>query len=71
MAADRPLVDTDVVLWVTVGTTHVCRPEDFPVMPVEHTGFHLKPVSFFDQNPALDVPPQDRIAGQNSGGCCQ
>ena len=71
MAADRPLVDTDVVLWVTVGTTHVCRPEDFPVMPVEHTGFHLKPVSFFDQNPALDVPPQDRIAGQNSGGHCQ
>lgn len=70
MAADRPLVDTDVVLWVTVGTSHVCRPEDFPVMPVEHTGFHMKPVSFFDRNPAVDVPPQDLIAGQDSAGHC-
>lgn len=70
LAADRPLVDTDIVVWVTVGTTHVCRPEDFPVMPVEHTGFHMRPVSFFDRNPALDVPPQDLIAGQNSTGHC-
>lgn len=70
LSAERPLVDTDVVVWVTVGTTHVCRPEDFPVMPVEHTGFHLKPVSFFDQNPALDVPPQDRIPGQNGTSHC-
>ena len=30
-------------------------------MPVEHTGFHLRPIGFFDHNPALDVPPQDRI----------
>lgn len=70
LAADRPLVDTDVVLWVTVGTNHISRPEDFPIMPVEHTGFHLRPVSFFNQNPALDVPPQDLIAGQNSAGHC-
>jgi primary-amine oxidase len=33
------------------------RPEDFPVMPVEYAGFLLAPVGFFDQNPALDVPP--------------
>jgi primary-amine oxidase len=26
-------------------------------MPVETVGFHLKPVGFFDGNPALDVPP--------------
>jgi primary-amine oxidase len=26
-------------------------------MPVDHTGFVLKPVGFFDRNPALDVPP--------------
>jgi primary-amine oxidase len=25
-------------------------------MPVDHTGFTLKPVGFFDRNPALDVP---------------
>jgi primary-amine oxidase len=56
-AADRPLDDTDVVVWYTFGVTHFARPEDWPVMPVERTGFRLEPVGFFDQNPALDVPP--------------
>ena len=56
-AADRPLVDTDVVLWHSFGLTHVVRPEDWPVMPVERTGFWLIPVGFFDRNPALDIPP--------------
>ncbi len=56
VAGDAPLVDTDLVLWVTVGAHHVVRPEDWPVMPVAHTGFHLKPVGFFDGNPALDMP---------------
>jgi primary-amine oxidase len=56
-AADRPLEDADLVLWHTFGTSHVCRPEDWPVMPVEYAGFRLKPWGFFDRNPALDVPP--------------
>ena len=56
-AADRDLVDTDVVLWYSFGITHLPRPEDFPVMPVEYTGFLLMPFGFFDRNPALDVPP--------------
>ena len=49
--------DTDVVVWHTFGVTHVPRPEDWPVMPVEYCGFRLAPVGFFDRNPALDVPP--------------
>ena len=69
-AADRDLVDSDVVLWVTCGVTHIARPEEFPVMPVEHTGFLIRPVGFFGRNPALDVPPQDRIAGQNGHDSC-
>jgi primary-amine oxidase len=56
-AADRALEDTDVVLWYTFGVTHFVRPEDWPVMPVEYTGFVLMPVGFFDRNPALDVAP--------------
>ena len=56
-ARDRPIVDEDVVLWYSFGVTHVPRPEDWPVMPVEYTGFTLVPVGFFDRNPALDVPP--------------
>ena len=42
-------------VWPTVGVTHFCRPEDFPVMPVEYTGFTLRPAGFFDRNPALDL----------------
>ncbi|MCO8277518.1 primary-amine oxidase [Actinoplanes sp. TRM 88003] len=56
---DRPTEDTDVVLWHTLGVTHIPRAEDWPVMPVEKAGFHLLPVNFFDRNPALDVPPTE------------
>jgi primary-amine oxidase len=55
--ADRPVEATDIVLWHTFGVTHVPRPEDFPVMPVEYAGFLFQPYGFFDANPALDVPP--------------
>jgi primary-amine oxidase len=56
-AADRPIVNTDVVFWYTFGHTHVPRPEDYPVMPTAYIGFLLKPNGFFDENPANDVPP--------------
>ncbi|MGI5131911.1 primary-amine oxidase [Pseudonocardia sp. CA-107938] len=56
VAADRSIDGEDVVVWHTFGTTHFPRPEDWPVMPVEYTGFTLKPVGFFDRNPALDIP---------------
>jgi primary-amine oxidase len=55
--ADRPLEETDVVLWYTVGTTHFVRPEDWPIMPAVRAGFRLEPVGFFDRNPSLDIPP--------------
>ncbi len=62
-AADRPVTDTDIVLWHTVGVTHFCRPEDFPVMPCEYTGFTLKPSGFFDRNPGIDLAPPRPAAG--------
>ncbi len=54
---NRSLEKTNLVVWYTFGSNHVVRPEDWPVMPVESVGFHLKPAGFFDGNPALDVPP--------------
>ena len=60
VAGDRPLIDTDIVLWYTVGVTHFVRTEDWPVMPVERCGFMLRPSGFFDRNPSLDVPPPPR-----------
>jgi primary-amine oxidase len=62
-AGDDSLVNTDVVVWYTVGAHHIVRPEDWPVMPVAYAGFHLKPVGFFDGNPALDMPPSTAAHG--------
>ena len=56
-AANRPIENTDVVLWYVFGIHHITRPEDWPVMPADAVSFWLKPAGFFDRNPALDVPP--------------
>jgi primary-amine oxidase len=53
---NRALENQDVVLWYTMGVTHLPRPEDYPVMPVHRAGFKLTPAAFFARNPALDVP---------------
>jgi primary-amine oxidase len=58
-AANRPIENTDVVLWYVFGIHHVTRPEDWPVMPADIVSFWLKPFGFFDRNPALDVPPSE------------
>ena len=56
-ASDRDISECDLVTWHTFGVTHLPRPEDWPVMPVEYCGFHLIPVGFFDQNPTINLPP--------------
>lgn len=57
--ADRKdnIVDEDLVVYVQFGINHIPRIEDFPVMPCEIIKVSMKPVNFFDKNPALDVPP--------------
>jgi primary-amine oxidase len=72
-AADRPIEDADLVLWHSFGHTHVCKPEDFPVMPVEYAGFTLKPNNFFAANPAMDLPggaDPDSVQDGAAGSCC-
>ncbi|CAL1702502.1 unnamed protein product [Somion occarium] len=53
---DESLVDEDIVLFLTLGITHIPRPEDWPVMPAESLNVHFRPVHFFTANPCLDVP---------------
>jgi primary-amine oxidase len=55
-AANRPIANTDVVAWLTLGFHHVPRPEDWPVMPVAWHSFAIRPVGFFGRNPSIDLP---------------
>ena len=55
--ANRNIENEDIVLWYVFGTNHIPRTEDWPVMPVEKTGFHLKPSGFFARSPGIDVAP--------------
>ena len=63
IAQDENVENTDVVIWHTIGLTHIPRPEDYPVMPSETIGFKIVPQGFFAKNPALDVPdlPKPRM----------
>ncbi|MEL6332002.1 MAG: primary-amine oxidase [Cyanobacteria bacterium J06626_26] len=67
--ADRSVEDTDVVVWYTFAHSHSPRAEDWPVMPVGTIGFMLKPLNFFDENPANDVPPSPKNHGSKQT-CC-
>lgn len=62
--ANRSIENRDIVLWYTMGTTHIPRPEEWPVMTSHHLGFKLVPSGFFAVNPALDVPAAHESAHQ-------
>ena len=57
-SGNRAIENQDVVLWYSMGVTHIPRPEDWPVMPVHKAGFKLIPNGFFTRNPAMDVPKE-------------
>jgi primary-amine oxidase len=75
--ANRSIENADLVLWHSFGHTHVCKPEDFPVMPVEYAGFMLKPNGFFSANVAMDLPAERNahsVADEDaasSASCCR
>lgn len=48
---NRSLENADLVIWYTLGVTHLPRPEEFPIMPASRAGFRLIPSGFFDASP--------------------
>ncbi|KAJ8457368.1 hypothetical protein ONZ51_g11577 [Trametes cubensis] len=61
---DDNLLDEDLLVYITMGITHIPRPEDWPVMPVEHLRLLFRPTNFFTVNPSMDV------AGANDSKSC-
>jgi primary-amine oxidase len=54
-ADNQPIVNTDNVVWLTTGTTHIARAEEWPIMPTEWVHALLKPWNFFDETPTLGL----------------
>jgi primary-amine oxidase len=65
---NRPVENTDIVLWHCFGLHHVVRPEDFPVQPTMSAGFALMPSGFFNLNPSNDLPHETNTASVLADG---
>jgi primary-amine oxidase len=52
---NRPIHDTDIITWYTMGFHHVPHMEDWPVMSTMWKGITLMPYNFFPHNPAVTL----------------
>jgi primary-amine oxidase len=52
---NHSIENTDDVVWLTTGTTHIARAEEWPIMPTEWVHVLLKPWNFFDETPTLNL----------------
>ncbi|KAI0824402.1 peroxisomal copper amine oxidase [Trametes gibbosa] len=81
-SGDGSLIEQDLLVYITMGITHIPRPEDWPVMPVEHLRLVFRPTNFFTANPSMDVPgandskscaafPETSDATTGTAACCE
>jgi len=55
LPATHPIFNQDVVVWYSMGGTHVPRPEDYPLMTHMKMSVSFRPEGFFERNPALGL----------------
>ena len=54
-ANDDSIYDKDIVVWYSLGQTHVVRPEDYPLISNMKISVVFRPDGFFERNPALGL----------------
>lgn len=54
------IYNQDVVVWYSLGFTHITEPEDFPIMPAGQVMVRFVPSGFFDKSPALEYAHIER-----------
>jgi len=50
---DESIYKEDIVVWYSLGFTHVTKPEDYPIMPAGKVAVNFSPKGFFEKSPAL------------------
>jgi primary-amine oxidase len=58
-AGEESIYDRDVVVWYSLGETHVVRPEDYPLMSNAKLSVRFVPDGFFAKNPALGLAVEE------------
>jgi primary-amine oxidase len=58
-ADQRSIYDRDIIVWYSLGETHVVRPEDYPLMSNMKLSVRFVPDGFFARNPALGRAVQE------------
>ncbi len=66
LGAGKPVSNTDLVVWVTMGLQHVPRSEDIPLIYNLYASFLIKPWNYFDRQEALYAGTFDGVKNQ---GC--
>jgi primary-amine oxidase len=54
-ANEQSVFDQDIVIWYSLGETHVPRPEDYPLMPTVKLSVLFRPEGFFSHDPSLGL----------------
>jgi primary-amine oxidase len=54
-ANDDSIYDKDIVVWYSLGQTHLVRPEDYPLISNMKISVVFRPDGFFERNPALGL----------------
>ncbi|KAL5004820.1 hypothetical protein ScPMuIL_018276 [Solemya velum] len=67
---DEDIIDQDLVAWITLGTHHIPRTEDLPIVTTVGMSldFFLLPFNYFDEDPAISSTDAIRVDPYDKDG---